>query len=178
MIYSDFLRLAEKTGFKGNQHFLLWRTWRFEKDFYMDDVLDEFFAINPKCKNVREMFRPERTNIGVYLKNYRRLRVVTQEGIKEKIYNMDKILKNCDIEHDKKVQQIYFPLVYIRCFECGRTVKKMSSEGVWVCICKYYWIDAFYNVDTIKKIWGIKDQTTPEKNVEQVETGISGELPF
>lgn len=178
MKYDSFLKFANSTGFKENQYFLLWRTWRFEQTSYMENVLKEFFAINPKCKNVRDMFRIEYTNIGVYLKKHRRLRVVTQEAINENIYNMDKILKNCDIDHDENLQRIYFPLVYIRCPECYRTVKKFQSEGVWCCICENYWIDQFYNIETIHRIWGIKDQTTPKKNIEQVEVGIGDDLPF
>ena len=176
MDYDEFLKLAEFTGFKSNQWFLLWRTWRFEKPVYMQKALDEFFAINPKCKNVKDMFRVERTNIGVFLNKYRRLKVVTQEGINDKLYNMDNILKNCDIGHDEDLQRIYFPLVYIRCLECHRTVKKFQSDGVWCCICDNYWIDEFYNTETIMKIWAMTDQTTPEKNVSIVEK--SQELPF
>lgn len=178
MNYNEFLRLANFTNFDEKQYFLLWRTWRFEFAEYTEEALKEFFAINPKCKNVREMFKPEQVNIGVYLKKHRRLRVVTQEGINENIYNMDKILKNCDIGQDENLNQIYFPLVYTDCPNCHRKVKKFQSEGVWCCICENYWIDQFYNIETIHRIWGVKDQTTPEKNIEQVEVGISDDLPF
>jgi hypothetical protein len=174
--YHDFLKFADSTGFKENQYFLLWRTWRFEKVNYTEKALKEFFAINPKCKNVKDMFKVENTNIGVYLKKYRRLRVVSQEGINENIYNMDMILKNCDIGQDEDIQRVYFPLVFIKCDNCQRMVYKFQSEGVWCCVCENYWIDAFYNVDTIHRIWGIKDQTTPEKNISIVEK--SQELPF
>jgi hypothetical protein len=174
MKHGDFLLLANKTNLDSKQHFLLWRTWRFEKADNVKNALNEFLAINPKCKTVREMFRPERVNIGVFLKKYRKLRVVTQEGINENLYNMPRILANCDIDHGEKPGVIYFPLVYTHCPECNLTVKMMSSEGIWMCVCNYYWIDAFYNVDKIKEIWGIKDQTTPEENIKTLE----GQLPF
>lgn len=173
MKYSEFLELAEKTGFESKQHFLLWRTWRFEKFDYMEDALNEYLALNPKVKNVREMFRSE-NNIGIILKKYRKLRVVTKEGIKEKLYNMPRILANCDIEHDDRLEVIYYPLVYIRCPTCFAMVKMMGSEGVWHCVCGYEWIDAFYNIKEITRIRGITDTTTPKENIKKIE----GKLPF
>jgi hypothetical protein len=175
MKYIAFEHFAKATKIDKKQYFLLWRTWRFEKADYMQDVLNEYLAINPRCKTVRDMFRSS-NNIGIILKKHRRLRRVTVEGLKENLYNMPRILSNCDINHGERPGVIYFPLVYTHCPECNLTVKKMSSEGVWMCICKYYWIDAFYNVDKIKEIWGIKDQTTPEENISIVEK--SQELPF
>lgn len=174
MKYEAFLKFAKSTGFEEKQWFLLWKTWRFEKASYMEDVLNEYLAINPKVKNVREMFRSE-NNIGIFLKKYRRLRVVTKEGIQEKLYNMDRILANCDIEYDdSQLGVIYFPLVYIKCPECFTMVKKMSGEGIWLCFCGHTWIDAFYNIETIKKIRGIVDTTTPKQNIDKLEE----ELPF
>lgn len=176
MKYSEFLEIAKSTNIEPKQHFLLWKTWRFELSSYLVDAINEYTAFNPKYKNVKEMFRSD-NNIGIILKKFRKLRVVTQEGINEKIYNMDRILANCDIEHDdSRLEVIYFPLVYTHCPECSLTVKKMSSEGVWVCICKYYWIDAFYNVEEIKQIRGITDTTTPKENIEKIEKETK--LPF
>jgi len=174
MKYSEFVEFAQKTGFEEKQWFLLWKTWRFELSSYMHDALNDYLAFNPKVKNVREMFRSE-NSIGVVLKKYRKLRVVTQEGIQEKLYNMDRILANCDIEHDdNRLGVIYYPLAYIRCLKCGVTVKKMGSEGVWQCVCGESWIDAFYNVEEIAKIRGIVDTTTPKENVDKLQE----QLPF
>ena len=177
MKYSEFLELAEKTGFESKQHFLLWRTWRFELSGYMQDALSEYLALNPKVKNVREMFRSD-NNIGVILKKYRKMRVVTNEGLNEKLYNMDRILANCDIEHGEKPDVIYYPLAYIRCSKCPVTVKKMCSEGVWRCVCGHEWIDAFYNVKEIMRVRGMTDTTIPKKNIEKVEKSIGSDLPF
>ncbi len=174
MKYSEFVELAQKTGFEEKQWFLLWKTWRFELSAYMSDALNEYLAFNPKVKNVREMFRSE-NNIGVILKKHRKLRVVTQEGIKDKLYNMDRILANCDIEHDdSRLEVVYYPLAYIHCLECSKTVYKMCSEGVWRCVCGHEWIDAFYNIEEIMRVRGVVDNTTPEKNIEKLQE----QLPF
>jgi len=173
MKYETFLKLAEATGFEGKQHFLLWRTWRFEKADYMENALNDYLAINPKVKNVREMFRSE-NNIGIILKKYRKMRIVSKEGIQEKLYNMDRILANCDIGQGETPKILYYPLVYIRCLKCPVIVKKMSSEGVWQCVCGYNWIDAFYNIEEIAKIRGIVDTTTPKENVDKLQE----QLPF
>ena len=173
MKYNEFLEVARLTNIEEKQYFLLWRTWRFELSTYMSDVLNEFTAINPKCKNVREMFRSE-NNIGIILKKYRKMRIVSVEGIKDKLYNMGRILANCDVNQGETPKIIYFPLVYIRCPECFATVKKMSCEGVWHCVCGYEWIDAFYNVKEISRIRGVVDTTTPKENIDKIEK----ELPF
>ena len=175
MKYSEFLEVAKLTNIEEKQYFLLWRTWRFELSTYMSDVLNEFTAINPKCKNIRDMFRSE-NNIGIILKKYRKLRVVTNEGLNEKLYNMDRILANCDSEHDDRLGVIYYPLAYIRCPTCFAMVKMMCSEGVWRCVCGYEWIDAFYNVEEISRIRGVADTTTPKENIDKIEKET--ELPF
>ncbi len=175
MKYSEFLELAEKTGFESKQHFLLWRTWRFEKADYLNDALNEYLAFNPKVKNVREMFRSD-NNIGIILKKYRKMRVVTQEGIKEKLYNMDRILANCDIDQGETPKIIYYPLVYIHCLKCHITVKQLCSEGVWRCVCGENWIDPFYNIEEITRIRGITNTATPKENIKKIEKET--ELPF
>jgi len=174
--YETFLKLAKATKFEEKQWFLLWKTWRFEKADYMEDALNEYLAFNPKVKNVREMFRSD-NNIGIILKKYRKLRVVTQEGIREKLYNMDRILANCDAEHDdKRLEVIFYPLAYKQCPKCFKIVYKMCSEGVWKCDCGEDWIDAFYNVEEITRIRGITNTATPEENIEKIKK--ESELPF
>ncbi len=176
MKYDDFLRIANTTNFESKQHFFLWKTWRFELSSYLPEAINEYTAFNPKYKNVRDMFRSE-NNIGIILKKFRRLRIVTKEGVEENLYNMDRILSNCDAEHDdRQLEIVYFPLVYIRCPECFIMVKKMSGEGIWLCFCGHSWIDPFYNIETIKKIRGIVDTTTPKQSIEEIEK--STELPF
>ena len=173
MKHSEFLELAQKTGIEEKQWFLLWRTWRFEKSDYMEKAISEYLALNPKVKNVRDMFRSE-NNIGVILKKYRKLRVVTNEGMNDKLYNMDRILANCDHDHDNRLEVVYYPLVYVRCLKCPVIVKKMCSEGVWHCVCGYEWIDAFYNIKEIMKVRGIPDDTTPKENIDKLQE----KLPF
>ncbi len=176
MKYEIFLKFAKATKFEEKQWFLLWRTWRFEKADYMEDALNEYLALNPKVKNVREMFRSE-NNIGVILKKYRKLRVVTKEGVQENLYNMPRILANCDHERDSnQLETIYYPLVYSPCPKCFATVKMMSSEGVWRCVCGKTWIDPFYNVEEIQRIRGIVDDTTPKENIEKIKK--QSELPY
>ena len=175
MKYDEFLKIANTTNFESKQHFLLWKTWRFELSSYLSEAINEYIAFNPKYKNVRDMFRSD-NNIGIILKKFRKMRAVTKEGVEEKLFNMPKILSNCDVEHDggRNIGVISFPLVYIRCPECFVTVKKMSGEGIWLCFCGHYWIDPFYNIETIMKVRGIVDTTTPKQNINKLEE----ELPF
>ena len=173
MEYSEFVKLAQKTGLSEEQFLIFWRHWRFEKTSYMTDALNDYSAFFPEAKTFRDFYGTSR-NMGIILKKYRKMRIVSPEGIKDKIYNMPKILSHCGVEHDENIETLYFPLVYIKCQKCHRTVKKFQIEGVWRCVCGYEWIDAFYNVKEIMRVRGMTDITTPKENIDKLQE----KLPF
>lgn len=167
MEYLDFEELAETTNLQQKYWPFLWRSWRFEQFGYMKVALNDFFR---RVKQVKYPNEFQKNGFGNDLRKYRDLRPVTKELLLDDILNVDKILLNCDIGHDRDLTTLFFPLVFSSCDHCGRRVSKRSAEGVWICLCGEQRIDKFYKPEAIQSIWNSeRHRRTPKEILKELE---------